>query len=438
MKIRIGVIFICMVTSMVLPTNGQSFLNKLKKVANTISPQKNEENKPDDKQKPTPEAELPESFATPHLTANTKVLKLGDISLGKRYSSERLYVQRDGKCGFLDKEGNLAIDFKYDVWFIGDPIFSDGYCVVTRSIDNNKRYIIIDTKGNETIMPKSVFNMSSFQNGKAIVFDNATKTTHIYFVDQTGKKILPALDRVPKYAPADPEPPRAHCEGLAAFYDAASEGWGFYDTTGKVVIEPIYNKVLDFSEGLAAVNPKDQRTWHFIDLTGKKAFEAEFKNMPTPFQEGFTIVEQNDGKRYAIDKTGAVASRGFKYMTPFAEGYAFVEEANENKTSVVDKNFNPVRKLKDSYAFPAKDGYRAAVPVNGRTVLGVGTDYNSGRSQQAFTPDGTKVFGFYEGTGGQFSNFFDGMAYCYALLKSGESYKTGFINMQGEYVFIIE
>ena len=63
--------------------------------------------------------------------------------------------------------------------------------------------------------------------------------------------------------------------------------YGFIDTTGKIVIDTIYNGVYYFSEGLAAVNIGGQTSpyngdivdgyWGFVDKTGKMVIKPKFR-----------------------------------------------------------------------------------------------------------------------------------------------------------------
>ena len=55
-------------------------------------------------------------------------------------------------------------------------------------------------------------------------------------------------------------------DGLSAV--KKEEKWGYIDTSGKLVIQNIYDKAEDFHDGVAAVKKGDQ-TW-FIDKRGRK------------------------------------------------------------------------------------------------------------------------------------------------------------------------
>lgn len=80
--------------------------------------------------------------------------------------------------------------------------------------------------------------------------------------------------------------------------------WGFSDAAGRVVVEPRFQLVRNFSEGLAAAKTGDQ--WGYIDRSGKFAIAAQFDDALS-FERGIGQVtpkgEQSGFYRY-IDKNG--------------------------------------------------------------------------------------------------------------------------------------
>lgn len=91
-------------------------------------------------------------------------------------------------------------------------------------------------------MPATVYNMSQFCDARAIVCESLKAGGIVYFIDTKGEKILAPLTRKNKYSVSDPEAPRTMNEGLIGFYDYTIEKWGFADNTGKVVIQPQFEK----------------------------------------------------------------------------------------------------------------------------------------------------------------------------------------------------
>ena len=81
---------------------------------------------------------------------------------------------------------------------------------------------------------------------------------------------------------------------LYSYLDSKTNLCGFVDKNGKVVINPVYDAVNDFTDGLAAVQNSDGK-WGFIDKTGKVVVPLVYK-MCGDFSEGLASVETEDEK----------------------------------------------------------------------------------------------------------------------------------------------
>lgn len=134
--------------------------------------------------------------------------------------------------GFIDKSGKLIIPMQY----AQVTIFSEGLAFVKKEVDSE--VIAINPQGEE------VFRLSGAYNA------------------------------------------RRFSEGLAAFLDNKTRLWGFVDKKGKVIIEPQYGAVGDFSCGLAAasviggklegMNSDMRFAYGFIDVKGNMVIEQQF------------------------------------------------------------------------------------------------------------------------------------------------------------------
>lgn len=89
-------------------------------------------------------------------------------------------VRKGNQWGFIDKEGNLVIDFRNDIAWnkevsktdgiagIRYPYFKEGLCVIFRStIEGIPLYGFMNTKGETVIEPEYV-NINPFENGRTI------------------------------------------------------------------------------------------------------------------------------------------------------------------------------------------------------------------------------------------------------------------------------
>lgn len=146
----------------------------------------------------------------------------GDYQEAGTFTKGLAAVKSDGMWGIIDTEGSYVID----------PSYED------IKLDAQGKYI-----SNSVIIAKA--------DGQYHLYDEKWNIINDFSCDDMG---IPTED------------------GIFAF---ASDGkWGFADTKGKVVVEPLYDQAKSFSYGLAAVC-KDG-LWGFIDKEGNTAIEFQF------------------------------------------------------------------------------------------------------------------------------------------------------------------
>jgi len=71
----------------------------------------------------------------------------------------------------------------------------------------------------------------------------------------------------------------------------AAAGGGFIDKTGRMVIEPQWERTGYFSEGLVAV--KRDKKWVFIDKSSHVVIERQFDDYLFAFSQGLAAVKQD-------------------------------------------------------------------------------------------------------------------------------------------------
>ncbi|HED6736107.1 TPA: WG repeat-containing protein, partial [Campylobacter coli] len=133
-------------------------------------------------------------------------------------SGDLIRVKIDGQWSFLDKNGEFAIEPKFD----NLGVFSEGLA----GVGLNGKYGFIDKSGKIVIEPK---------------FDNLG----------------------------------VFSEGLAGV--GLNGKYGFIDKNGEFVIKPKFDEAWDFSEGLAKVELN--RKWGFIDKNGEFAIKPKFDDI---------------------------------------------------------------------------------------------------------------------------------------------------------------
>lgn len=215
------------------------------------------------------------------------------------YSDGVAFVKVDKKCFFVDTLGNKVLDFNYSLPFMQEyPRFYQGVCPVKKNMAKNMSLI---DKAGKVVMELPVYNCTNFVDGVAVGFLSVTKgyskvTRAVYF-NTKGALVYKNLIEDVKFGTLEALRPLR--EGLAAHYSYSKQLYGFRDKDGNLVISPSYPKVQDFNDGLAAVQTTSGK-WGYIDKTGKMVIEAKFSSEPSPFSEGYAVVEKRDGKKCYI------------------------------------------------------------------------------------------------------------------------------------------
>lgn len=160
-------------------------------------------------------------------------------------------------CGFIDRDGNVAIQPKYEV----AEDFSDGLALVAE-YGWGRAYGFINTLGEVVIPPlEGITVLGAFHEGLCVV-EVAGKSGYI---DKTGAMaIAPQFDVAYdfKYGVA-----------LVSSYADSDEHWGFIDKTGKVIVPLKYRRAEPptfwyTDDGLLRL--LDGNETYYFDTTGKQ------------------------------------------------------------------------------------------------------------------------------------------------------------------------
>jgi hypothetical protein len=207
-------------------------------------------------------------------------------------------VRKDDKWGFIDREGNLAIDYQYDNIYGG---FSDGLMAV----EKEGMWRFIDTDG-EWVFGMDFENAHSFSEGLAAVLQNGV--------------------------------------------------WGYIDLDGEMVIEGQYYEAGDFGEGMAAVCKEIDgvRQWGYIDKDGNICIDFQLYDAAEgrifimgEFHDGYAIITDtfycliDKNGQGVLGKDGCFLTGGFDYSEEVG-GIPAYDYADENmmirKYGLVDIN----------------------------------------------------------------------------------------------------
>ena len=168
------------------------------------------------------------------------------------------------------------------------------------------------------------------------------------YIDGSGKVVIePRFDRVGRFF-----------QGLSRVL--SGDRWGYIDKKGVFVIKPRFTKAWDFSGGFALVRV-DWR-YRFIDKRGERAFGRDFRAAGA-FSEGLAPVQEGDRWGYINGKGEFVIKPRFDETYGFSEGLAgvrigakrgFIDRRGE---FVIEPRFEDVGGFHDGLA-PAKSGGR--------------------------------------------------------------------------------
>jgi len=279
--------------------------------------------------------------------------------------AQNLYpILKKDKWGYMDGDGSLVIDFKYDLaqnfhegfasvalgnmpclidvkekriidtgiyQFIGT--FSEGLVPV---MDYKYKRYYMDAKGKVALsLPKEIYDSRSFYNGLARVgkkvdivqnkfgFDISNLGYKFAYVRKDGSMATEFI-----FDDADDLD-----NGFARFLQGTK--FGLLNQNAEVILTPTYEFISSFNEGYAVVNKMGK--FGFINTKGQLVLDATF-TYAKEFNGGLAAVEV-DGKFGFIDTTGTlVVPALYDDVRPFAEGRAGV--LYQGKWAFVDAKGN--------------------------------------------------------------------------------------------------
>jgi hypothetical protein len=240
------------------------------------------------------------------------------------YSHEKLIqaTQAD-QLKFFNASGSFLFEKAKNVFAIAGC--NDGMirCKV------NDKYGYLDLKGNEVIITR-FDDASDFVNGLAKVGKKtaASGSAILYgFIDKKGNEIVPL-----KYPTANLG---LFQVGLIKAKDPETNRWGYYDKTGKWLIQPTYLEATNSDNyGGLWVKMTDGKH-HYINKGAKDFGTADNKGSNYYFfgESGYSIYEDIDRPYMLIDKTG----KTLKLIDDCDAIYSFVNDIAGYKSKTTGK-----------------------------------------------------------------------------------------------------
>lgn len=253
------------------------------------------------------------------------------------FSEGMAKIFRKGKYGFIDTTGKVAVPMEYEE---SRDYFREGLAAVKKG----GKWGYVDTSGREVIPP--LFDEAgSFYEGLAWVGQN----NKFGYIDRTGTVTIPIqYDVVSNFqdgmASVDKEGKTQLIDrsgnevSLGADYDYVlgfSEGlgivvneeygddlYGIIDLSGKEIVQPKYDHILDFHEGKARVQLNG--VWGFIDQTGQEIVKPQYYEA-SDFSEGLARVRKNTDFRFVDAAGNEILSLQYEFAGDFNDGLAPVQ-----------------------------------------------------------------------------------------------------------------
>lgn len=273
----------------------------------------------------------------------------GKIAIDAKYKNAGSFseglapVKEDEKWGYIDKNGDVKIDYKYDS---ADEFNKYGYAVVT---EDKKKGII--NKDGEFIIAADYDRVYQVDKDRFVAGnkkDDDSYTTTYSLYDEKGNRISDIEFFSGGYR---------YEQGLLSVQNR-SEKYGYIDKSGTYVIDAKFDKAYDFSEDLAAVgfensnsskndedNKKDSKKtktyrYGYINKKGETVISDVYEDAEA-FSEGLAAVKK-DGKWGYINKKGEMVIKPeYDTVSEFLNGYAVVGNNSKDDSKiygVIDKN----------------------------------------------------------------------------------------------------
>ncbi len=243
--------------------------------------------------------------------------KSGNIVLAATYNNLGLMsdcglvaaINDDGEYGYIDKNGKLQIRYQFDYagWF------HNGYAVIRDEWD----YGFIDETGKIVITP-SYGSVGNFNEGYAVVYSDGYGV-----INEKGTIKVPTIyDNMNSYVK----------DGLIG---VGQDGdWGYINTSGKIVIDLLYDYAAPFFENKGRVELNGN--YGFINKNGDYVINPMYDDA-NDFSEGLAAVKSNSYWGYIDSGNNFIISPQYSYADDFINGVAYVE-FKSGKWGYIDKS----------------------------------------------------------------------------------------------------
>ena len=229
-------------------------------------------------------------------------------------------VGKNGKYGFIDRNGKTVIPLNYDRPYHNHPYsgfssgsFNQGLTLVNKNnsfgIINSKGDVVLDIEYKKFTPIQSKFSATNY-----IKFSN---THYTGIINTKGKIIIPVKYNSVEFI----------SEHLILAKESQDTHWAshhIYRLEGKKLLSRCYYKYPFGKDGLAGIT--DDGKTGYINKQGKIVIPIQYRS-GGPFKQGLARVEKRKGKHGYIDVLGNIAIPfEYYYAYDFSDGKAMVKK----------------------------------------------------------------------------------------------------------------
>lgn len=231
----------------------------------------------------------------------------------KGFSCGLVAINQDKKWGYLNTNGKIAIQVKYD----DATEFIDGYATVKLG----EKYIVLNTKGEEFVVDdKDVVDVKKFSEELA-PFKSSSKL--FGFIDKNGKIAVSAQFESVGY----------FSDGLA--WAKTKDGLiGYINPKGDWIIKPQFSVTKNFDEESGLARVKIGEKWAYVNKAGEFLYINDTEDWYN-YSNGLAIGKKNKKMGFLNNKGLWIIEPQFEDVREFKNGYAAVKK--DDKWGVIDK-----------------------------------------------------------------------------------------------------
>lgn len=231
--------------------------------------------------------------------ASTALYPQYDIVQMHNFSNGRaLFVTAQGKCGYMDTEGNVCIPPLYDVAYD----FHEGIALVGMNNSAGATgYQLIDTDGQVTgnVFLSGCLLDTRFSDGKLLFKE--LHNGHLGFLNRQGNAVL--------YLPASVRQASRCAHGVIVA--RTDEGTGGMDDTGQMILPAIYQDAFIAGDNRIAVC--QQGHWQLVNTAGEAITTLRFDTIGAFYADGHAVARSQGTCRF-INREGQETGTDFAYV----------------------------------------------------------------------------------------------------------------------------